>query len=185
MTAPSSPVEGIFLGLRPVEPSDAAYILQLRTDPRYSTHLSPVTASVDDQRAWIERYKQREAEGAEIYFIIERKDGRPCGTVRLYDFTDDSFTWGSWILDEAKPPKAALESALLSLGYGFDTLGRSEALIDVRRDNQRALGFYRRFGMTETGVDDRDVYFTYLRSTFENDRPMHLAVLRRAAEAAE
>ena len=122
MTSTPPSVEGIFLRLRPVEPADAQYIHQLRTDPRYNAHLSPVTGSVDDQRAWIERYKQREEHGAEIYFIIERKDERPCGTVRLYDFTDDSFTWGSWILDETKPPKAALESVLLSLYHGFDTL---------------------------------------------------------------
>lgn len=154
------PIEGINLRLRFVEPSDAAYILSLRTDARYNAHLSEVTGSLDDQQTWIKAYKTREAAREELYYLIERRDtSRPCGTVRLYDIKEDSFAWGSWILDESKPPKAALESALLSFGVGFERLGLSWALIDVRRENKHAIEFYRRFGMTEVGKDQRNLYF--------------------------
>ena len=177
-------VDGPQLRLRLVTPDDAAYLHALRTDPHYNAHLSPVSGTVEDQRAWIDRYKQREAEGREGYYIIERRDGMPCGTVRLYDIEGDRFTWGSWILDERKPPKAALESAVLSFGIGFETLDLEEAIIDVRHGNSKALSFYRRFGMNETGTDDLNVYFTYPRDRFLADRAQHLAVVQQAANTA-
>ncbi|PJK27987.1 N-acetyltransferase [Minwuia thermotolerans] len=177
-------VEGVRLAIRLVEPSDAAYIHGLRTDPAYNTHLSKVSGTVDDQRAWIESYKGREAEGREYYYVIERlADGMLCGVVRLYDIREESFTWGSWILDENKPRKAALESALLSFGVGFDHLGLPTALIDVRRDNHRALDFYRRLGMKETGADDVDIYFSYSEDRYFQDRELFMATVREAGAA--
>lgn len=171
------------LALRLVAPDDAGFVHALRTDPALSAHLSPVTGSIADQRRWIEAYKTREAEGREAYYVIERRDdGAPCGLVRLYELTADRFTWGSWMLAANKPPKAALESAVLSFGIGFGALGKSEALIDVRRDNARALAFYRRFGMIETGADEIDIFFRYQRERFEADRPRHMRTLQECIE---
>jgi len=42
--------------------------------------------------------------------------------LRLYYFDVESFIQGSWILDESKPRKAALESVALSFGVGFELL---------------------------------------------------------------
>jgi RimJ/RimL family protein N-acetyltransferase len=87
-----SRIEGPNLALRLIQPADAAYVHGLRIDPAYNRHLSEVRGTAEDQRRWIEGYKAREAEGAEFYYIIERKDGTPCGVVRLYDLDADSFT---------------------------------------------------------------------------------------------
>ena len=175
-------VEGPNLRLRPVRPGDAAYIHGLRVNPAYNRHLSPVTGTIADQRAWIERYQSREAAGQEIYYLIERRDtGQPCGTVRLYDIEADRFTWGSWILDQAKPPKAALESAVLIYDVGFAGLGRDLAVFDVRRDNDRTLTFHHRFGAQETGSDDVNIYFTYPRARFQADRDGYMTILTEAS----
>lgn len=177
MCAPER-VAGVRLALRLVRPRDAAFIHALRTDPALSAHLSPVTGGVEEQRRWIEGYMAREAEGREAYYIIERLDNAaPCGLVRLYDIGGERFTWGSWMLAANKPPKAALESAFLSFGVGFGPLDRSRADLDVRRDNARALAFYRRFGMEETGADETDIFFRYPRARFEADRPQYLKAL--------
>jgi len=171
-------VEGPNLRLRPARPGDAAYIHALRVSPTYNRHLSPVTGTVDDQRAWIERYQAREAAGQEIYYIIERRDtGEPCGTVRLYDIEADRFTWGSWILDETKPPKAALESTVLIYEVGFEGLRCARAVFDVRRDNSRTLAFHRRFGAQETGADELNIYFIYPRTLFDANRDRYLTIL--------
>jgi RimJ/RimL family protein N-acetyltransferase len=154
------------LRLRLVEPADAAFIHALRTDPAFNAHLSPVTGTVADQKAWITAYKRREAAGEEFYYIIERQDGVPCGTVRLYGIIENSFTWGSWILNADKPPKAALDSALQSFAIGFEQLGLARADIDVRKDNRKAIDFYRRFGMAETGCDTENLYFELTASRF-------------------
>jgi len=170
-------VEGPNLTLRFIQPNDAAYVYGLRTDPKYNSHLSNVTGTVEDQRKWIESYKDREAAGQEFYYVIERKDGTRCGLVRLYDIEADSFTWGSWILDENKTRNAALESAVLSFGIGFDTLEMHSAIVDVRVVNEHAAAFYRRLGMVETHRTDQDIFFNYTREQFDTDRTHHLKQL--------
>lgn len=170
-------VEGPNLTLRLIQPENAAYFHGLRTDPAYNRHLSEVRGTIETQRQWIESYKAREADGHELYYVIERKDGARCGLVRLYDIEQSQFTWGSWILDENKPPKAALESAVLSFGVGFDALGCDLAHVDVRVDNTHAEAFYRRFGMNETHRTAQDIFFEYPRARFEADRPDYLEIL--------
>lgn len=173
-------IEGPGLVLRLVTADDAEYIYNLRTDPAYNTHLSEVRGTVEDQRAWIDTYKSREAAGQEFYYIITQHDGTRCGTVRLYDITPESFTWGSWILDQNKPPKAALESAVLSFEVGFDGLGLKLARVDVRRANTHAEAFYRRLGMVETHRTGQDIFFTYTRARFEADKDTYLRILSAA-----
>ncbi len=174
-------IDGPSLRLRLIQPDDADYVYALRKDPTYNQYLSKLRGTVDDQRRWIEGCKTREAAGSEFYYVVERRDdGRRCGLVRLYDIGTDHFTWGSWILDHNKPPKAALESAVLSFGAGFDLQGMTHSLVDVRRANAHAEAFYRRFGMVEIDADAQDIFFTYSRETFLRDRPSHLAVLTGA-----
>lgn len=170
-------VEGPNLTLRLIRPEDAEYVHGLRTDPAYNRHLSEVRGTSEDQRRWIEAYKTREAALSELYYVIERKDGTRCGVVRLYDIAADSFTWGSWILDHNKTPKAALESAMLSFGIGFDGLERPIAHVDVRIRNEKAHAFYVRFGMTEIRRDDKDTYFVYPCDRFAADRAGYLNIL--------
>ncbi|MBY6016088.1 GNAT family N-acetyltransferase [Qipengyuania gaetbuli] len=167
------------LRLRLIKPEDAAYVHRLRTDPSYNSHLSEVTGTVEDQRDWIEIYKARENAALELYYVIERKDGIPCGLVRLYDIEPDQFTWGSWILEKHKPPKAALESAVLSFGIGFHVLGARLANVDVRINNTHAAAFYRRFGMEEVRRTDGDIYFEYPRSKFDADRESFMTLLTK------
>lgn len=177
MTRPVS-IDGTRLRLRPVVPDDAAYIHALRTDPRYNTHLSPVAGGVEAQRQWIERYLEREAQGREIYFVIERRsDAQRCGVVRLYDITEQQFTWGSWILDDHKPHKAALESAVLIYQLGFEYIQKIKAFFDVHRGNVHTLSFHRRFGAMETGSDEINIYFEYHRDQFFADLPRYQSFL--------
>lgn len=160
-------LRGQRLFLRLVREGDAAYICALRGDPRYNTHLSAAAPSEAAQRDWITRYRTREAAGQEYYFAICRNDdGRRCGLVRVYDIRPGdartgagTFTWGSWILDDAKPPKAALDSALLVYRFGFEHLGLARAVFDVRRANARTLAFHDRFGARRTHEDAQDIFF--------------------------
>lgn len=177
----SKPVEGLNLRLRLIDPDDAAYVCSLRTDPALSQYLSTVDGTVQDQRQWIVTYKDREARGEEFYFIIERRDGLPCGTVRLYEITAKCFTWGSWILDARKPRKAALESAMLSFGFGFRYLGLRLARIDVQAQNEHAIAFYRRFGMEEISESANQIEFRYSRNQFDADQLAYLKILKNEA----
>jgi RimJ/RimL family protein N-acetyltransferase len=170
-------VEGPSLVLRLILPEDSDFVHALRTDPSYNQHLSEVRGTAADQRRWIEGYKSRELELRELYYVIERNDGIRCGLVRLYDISADSFTWGSWILDRNKTPKAALESAVLVYVAAFEGLGLQNAQFDVRRENAKTLAFHRRFGATETHETAQDIYFSYARERFEADRAGYILML--------
>ena len=176
--SPVAHVTGPRLRLRLITPEDAPYAHALRVDPLYNRYLSPVTGTAEDQRQWIERYKTPEARCEQLYYVIERHDGTRCGLVRLYDIHDAQFTWGSWILDANKPPKAALESAVLSFGIGFEHLDLKLAKVDVRVANTHAEAFYRRLGMIETHRTEQDIFFDYPRALFEKTRASYLQLLK-------
>jgi RimJ/RimL family protein N-acetyltransferase len=175
-------VDGHNLSLRLIQPDDAEYVFGLRINPAYNEHLSDVTGSVEDQRQWIETYKSREAKLSELYYVIERKDGLPCGVVRLYDIKQDSFTWGSWILDHNKPFKAALESAILVYSIAFEALELSKAEFEVRNDNTNTLSFHRRFGAVETHSDEQDTFFILTSAKFFTDLPRYRALIVRGSK---
>lgn len=144
--------------LRFINPSDAEFVLSLRLDNRYNQFLSTVTPDVDGQREWIKKYKLDESQKKQFYFIIERNDGTPCGTIRVYDLRNDSFCWGSWILNENKPRYAALESAFLIYEFGFNVLGFNKSHFDVMKGNEKVISFHKKMGAVEIG-EDTDNYF--------------------------
>lgn len=171
-------IEGVHLRLRLIAPDDADYVYGLRTDPAYNTHLSAVQGTAADQRRWIESYKAREEDLRELYYVIERREAVPCGLVRLYGITRETFTWGSWILDRNKPPKAALESALLSFGVGLRALDIPEAHFEVQRDNAHAAAFYRRFGATQKGETEEELFFSYSRAQYDAAYAGFMAIIQ-------
>ncbi|MFK8068611.1 MAG: GNAT family N-acetyltransferase [Gammaproteobacteria bacterium] len=145
--------------LRLVEEDDAEFILSLRLDERYNKFLSNVGDDLDGQRRWIRQYKLDESKKEQFYFIIERLDGSQCGTVRVYDFKDDSFSWGSWILNEKKTRYAAIESALLVYKFGFESLNFSNSHFEVIKENTSVLSFHRKFGAKQISEDSSKIYF--------------------------
>lgn len=145
--------------LRLIEPSDAEFVLTLRLDTRYNQFLSTVAPDIQAQRKWIEKYKSDEANRTQFYFIIDRNDGIPCGTIRVYDLRVDSFCWGSWILNENKTRLAALESAFLIYEFGFGSLGFSKSHFDVMKGNERVISFHKKMGAKLTGEDQDNYYF--------------------------
>lgn len=152
--------------LRLVEEADAEFILSLRLDERYNQHLSRVSNDIDQQRTWIRNYKKDETNGKEYYFIIERHDHTPCGTVRVYDLRSDSFCWGSWILNTAKTRYAAIETALLVYKFGFEKLGYQKSHFEVLRENEKVIAFHTKFGAKKIGEDSENYYFNFHRSAY-------------------
>ncbi|QKJ36922.1 GNAT family N-acetyltransferase [Pseudomonas sp. MPDS] len=145
--------------LRLIEESDAEFVLRLRLDENYNKYLSSVVADIDAQRSWIRSYKFDEAAGNQYYFIIERLDGTRCGTVRIYDIRENSFSWGSWILNEDKTRYSAIESAFLIYEFGFDHLGFEKCHFDVRKENTKVISFHEKMGAYRTSETDMDILF--------------------------
>ncbi|MCS0350735.1 GNAT family N-acetyltransferase [Vibrio ordalii] len=145
--------------MRLIREEDAEFILSLRLDERYNKFLSSVDDNLAAQKEWIRKYKQDEEAGLQYYFIIETKDSKPCGTVRLYDLKADSFCWGSWVLNEDKTKYSALESAFLIYQFGFEELGFKKSHFDVRKGNLKVIDFHKKFGAVETGEDEDNYYY--------------------------
>lgn len=156
--------------LRFIEEQDAEFVLKLRLDDRYNEFLSTVNPSVDAQREWIKKYKFDELSGLQYYFIIERYDGTPCGTVRIYDLKEDSFCWGSWILNEDKTRYAALESAFLVYEFAFEHLKFKKSHFDVRKGNDRVISFHKKMGATQTGETELDLLFEITKEAVEQTK---------------
>jgi hypothetical protein len=137
----SKRILGKNLVFRNVECDDAEFILKLRNNPTNSKYLSVTSASVEDQRNWILAYAKSMDQA---YFVISDREGSPLGCVRIYDPTDHSYTWGSWILLPGLSPMAAMESALMVYSYGKH-LGFKDARIDVRQSNLSVWRFHEKF----------------------------------------
>lgn len=163
--------------IRYVEESDAEFILKLRLDERYNQFLSQVNGDLESQKLWIRTYKKDELNGKQFYFIIERLDGTPCGTVRLYDFRDDSFCWGSWILNEDKTRYSAIESALMIYDFGFNTLKFNQSHFEVIKDNIKVVNFHKKFGAKQISEDEDNYYFNITKDAVQQSRNKFKGIL--------
>jgi RimJ/RimL family protein N-acetyltransferase len=156
--------------IRLVEEDDAEFILSLRLSQNLNAFLSKVNSDVNGQRLWIRDYKKDESKNRQFYFIVERLDGIPCGTVRLYDFRGDSFSWGSWILNGDKTRYAAIESAFLVYRFGFNILGFKKSHFEVMKGNDRVIAFHEKMGAVRVSEDVTNIYFEIHKDQVEIKR---------------
>ncbi|TXK65585.1 GNAT family N-acetyltransferase [Alkalisalibacterium limincola] len=148
-------IVGDTLVFRDAKVSDAEFILSLRTDSEKSRFLSVTTKDLGAQRAWLQRYAASEGQA---YFIIECEN-KPIGTVRLYDAQGKSFCWGSWILIDGRPRRAAMESALMVYAYALRHLGFHECHFSVKAGNEKVVSFHERFGANKIIAVEDDLHF--------------------------
>lgn len=160
---------GKSINLRLVELSDAKFIYDMRQGSK-SKYLSAVNSTVDSQIEWIKEYKKREFKGSEYYFVIESKNNESLGLVRLYDFRDDSFCWGSWIIKDGAPPNCSIESVLCVYDFAFYQLGFTKSHFDVRKDNIKVIAFHKKFGAIINGEDDENYYFNFALEDYVKTR---------------
>lgn len=170
-------LKGKTIQLRLVDESDAEFILSLRSDEKYNKYLSPVDIDLEAQREWIRDYKKSEFDKKQFYFIIERLDGTLCGTVRIYDFKNDSFCWGSWILNQHKTKYAAIESAFLVYRYGFETLGFAKSHFEVTKGNEKVIQFHLKLGSEIVSEDLDNYYFQITETEVRKKRGEFLRIL--------
>lgn len=157
-------VAGNKLNFRDAKPDDAAFILSLRTDEKKSRYLSATSPDVAQQRAWLERYAP---DDSQVYFLITSTEGKPVGTVRLYDQRGDSFCWGSWIKSDEAPSGFGIESALMVYEYGL-ALGFKRAHFEVRKGNSGVTAFHERFGAVVVSEDEENFYYEMSEAAIRN-----------------
>ena len=136
-------IAGHAFRLRPVAASDASYLLELRTAG--GQFLNRGASTLDEQRAWLDRYFAREDD---YCFIVESASGqRREGLVGLYDIDRDARTaeWGRWVL--APRSNAAVESALLVYRFAFDVLSLASVRCRTLAGNAKVVAFHDSCGL--------------------------------------
>lgn len=151
------------LRFRDVDERDAEFILGLRLDSRKGRHLSPTSPDRSQQKKYLQSYA---CSKNQAYFIIETLDGRPVGTVRIYDPQGHSFCWGSWILTDDAPRSSAVESTLMIYRYGLE-LGFDAAHFDVRKANEKVWQYHERCGARRVRETDIDYFYEMDRGAIE------------------
>ena len=149
------------ISVREVSLSDASYILKLRLDHSYSKYISKVNNEVSTQENYIRQYLESNNKSRESFYFILTNTAteKPCGTVRIYNFKDDTFEWGSWILDNNKTMYAAMETAVLIYEFAFNTLGFSKSEFEVNKNNKKVVSYHKKSGAKIIGEDDVNYYF--------------------------
>lgn len=165
-------IKGRKITLRLVEVFDAEFILSLRSNQHKARFLHPIDSEIEKQREWIVDYKKRESLGKEYYFVIE--ECVPLGLVRLYDFLEDSFCWGSFITIENAPFYAAIESVCCVYEFAFYGLGFTQSHFDVRKENERVVAFHQKFGANIVAEDIQNYYFHFTRQEYEKTKQKYL-----------
>jgi len=160
-------IYGKNINMRTVTTEYAEFIYNMRQNQNKTKYLSKVTGTVESQKEWIKNYKQREENKKEFYFVIESKDEEKLGLVRMYDFQDNSFCWGSWLIKEDAPKTTAIESALQIYEFGFYSLGFEKSHFDVRKGNDKVISFHQRFGAKIVDEDELDYFFNFEKSDYE------------------
>jgi RimJ/RimL family protein N-acetyltransferase len=134
-------LEGDAFRLRPVALSDAAFIARLRSDTKERLRfVHRVDPNPVLQEVWLKEYFNR---SGDYYWIVERKhDGRPEGTVSLYNLDQDGETaeWGRWVLHSGS--LAAPESSLLVHSAAFDLLGLASVYCLTVSANSPVVSFH-------------------------------------------
>lgn len=153
--------------LRNVELEDAEFIFEMRQDSKKIKYLSKIIGTLESQKDWIKDYKRRENEKKEFYFVIESKNEEKLGLVRMYDFKDDSFCWGSWLIKEESPKITAIESALQIYEFGFYRLKFEKSHFKVQKGNDKVIAFHQRFGAKIIDENEKEVFFNFQRSDYE------------------
>lgn len=160
-------IYGKNINMRTVTIKDAEFIYNMRQNQNKTKYLSKVSGNVESQKEWIKNYKKREKTKKEFYFVIESKDEEKLGLVRMYDFRNDSFCWGSWLIKENAPKTTAIESALQIYEFGFYGLEFEKSHFDVRKGNDKVIAFHKRFGAKIVDENELDYFFKFEKSDYE------------------
>jgi RimJ/RimL family protein N-acetyltransferase len=159
-------IQGKNIFFRSVNVDDAEFILSLRLDGSLNKFINKVPPSIEQQKSWINKQRNREGD---YYFLIQDKDRNAIGTISVYDinFEKKTFNWGRWILKPNAPIYAMIESTLLVYHYAFKTLELCKALSDVRLGNYKVINFHLSYGSKIYKIDEQNAYYTFESSQFQ------------------
>ena len=147
------------------EIADAEFILSVRTDTHHTRFIHSTENDLNKQIEWIKKYKERESEGREYYFIFS-KANNPFGMSRVYNIFEYYGTSGSWLCKPNNDPKDSIATYLLMHDIMFGEMGLDLLIFDVRKENKKVWRMHESFGALRIGESDLDFYFSLFKDTY-------------------
>lgn len=161
-----------------VDEDDTDFVLSLRANKELTKYIHQVDDNRDKQLEWIRKYKIRESEGLEYYFIFSR-DGIDYGLERIYDIKEDSFTHGSFLFRPESPIGMSLLCDIITREVGFDILGIPKNLFDVRKGNNNVLHYHKTFQPTFLYETELDRFYELSKENFDKNKQRYLRIFNK------
>jgi hypothetical protein len=165
------------LSFRPVEVSDAQFILDLRTDEKLGKYISKTDGGIDQQVHWISEYKKRENAESEFYYVTEDDSGNSLGLYRLYNFDWNCFEGGSWLYKRAIPPSTSILGDFAVRDIAFEVLQFEFCNLLVRKKNRPVLQYHMAFNPEIIKEDESDIYLRVSHDNYKIRRDSLLKML--------
>ena len=153
------------LDVRLVTEEDTDYILSLRTDNKLARYLHPTENDRQKQLEWLKKYKIRESDARDYYFIYFKGE-KPVGLNRAYNIFDYYCTSGSWICSPENDYEDSLATFFILHDIIFETLNLDLILFDVRKSNSQVLKLHKKCGARLVGESEIDYYFVTNRNDY-------------------
>ena len=149
------PLRGLAFGLRSPHDGDAAFTVQLRSDPEVARFLHRIPDSVVAQQRWEADALARDDDLPLIVF--RTTTDAPVGTTGIYRLDRDRMRaeWGRWVISNRS--LAAVESVLLIVRVAFEQLSLQTLYARTLKENTRALSVHDGLGLTRVAEGAMDV----------------------------
>lgn len=177
-------IQGRTIILRDIEERDAEVTFRMRSDPQKSRYIHGATGTVEDQRAFIRKQKDRPGD---YLFVIENLEGNPIGMKGVYDWDEEAGTVETGRFMCFGTPIQSIEALYLSFDFAFDVLGVKRIVMSVLEENSNMRGMQERFGARVTHVEFNDefgcnsIYSELTKDIYAETRPKAAALVKRFA----
>ena len=120
--------------------------------------LDPIPA--EKERQWV---RQKLAEQAVLFSMLEKKTGAFIGNIELMDVADGAGELGIAVTASMQEKGFGTEAIPAMVRYGMDTLGLRRIFLKVYPDNARAIRVYEKCGFREYDQTADDVFMEIVK----------------------
>lgn len=153
------------LKVRLVNENDVDFILSLRANFERTKYMLTLNKNIEKQKKWIRRYKKREFEGIDYYFIYTNLEDKPIGLNRVSRINTINKTAKDASLIAIKGLKyEALKMIIIRNEIAFNLLGVKKLWGEVHEKNINAIKIFILFG-----YEIKDIGKEYLRLSLKKE----------------
>ena len=148
-------LQGQHITLRALEPSDLEVLYKWENNPviwKVSNTLMPFSKFVLEQ--YLVNAHEDIFTAKQIRLMICTKDGKPAGTIELFDFDAMNSRVGMGILiDEESQNKGYARDALqVLIKYCFEVLMLKQIYCNISASNEKSVSLFKKLGFAEAGI---------------------------------